>query len=91
MTRIISQRGLHVGGVAGADDIQASDKPCCSYGKDLAPEQVRERRVREEAKNGEGSEHAHQAGGDGGDRGGLGDGDPRPGVEEGDEVTISIA
>ena len=47
--------------------------------------------LREKAERGEAAEHAHEAGGDGGDGRGLGDGDPRPGVEEGGKVAIGLA
>ena len=83
--------GLHVGGVAGADDVEAGDDPGGGDGEDLRPQQVSEGGLREEAEDGEGAEHAHEAGGDGGDGGGLGDGDPGPGVEEGGEVAVGVA
>src|SRR5215472_14388163 len=51
---------------------------------------MRKSGLREKAERGEASEYAHEARGDGGNRRGLGDGDPCPGVEEGGKISVSL-
>src|ERR1700761_2809336 len=83
--------GLHVGGFARADDVERGDEPDGDGGRELGPVEMRVGGLRKKGERGGTAEHAHEAGGDGGDGCGLGNRDPGPGVEERGEVAVGFA
>src|ERR1700761_508800 len=83
--------GLHVGGFARADDVERGDQPDGDDSGELGPVEMREGGLRKKAERGEAAEYAHEAGGDGGDGRGFGDGDPGPRVEECGEVAVGLS
>ena len=81
-------------GLAHAEVVESGDEPGGDDGEDLRPcdgEGDVEGRAVEPAQSGEDGEDAGEAGGDAGDGGGLGDGEPRPHIEEGEQVAVGAA
>ena len=84
---------MEVAGLFDAEVVESGHEPGDGDGEDLRPEngQCRATWCGEEVKRGEDAEGARESAGDGGDGGGLGDGEPCPHIEEGGRVAVGAA